>query len=105
MAELPTCGESSERRVVNVSGDIDRGTAPVLEQRLAAGLAGARPVVVDMAEVEFLGVAGLEVLADADSRARAQGTSLHVVRPPRDVGRALSAAGLHHLLRLSPLST
>ncbi len=101
MSELDRCRELADREVVSVAGDIDRGTAPTLERRLAASLSGTRPVVVDLAEVDFLGVAGLEVLADADNAARARGISLHVVRPAHDVGRALDIAGLHHLLRLS----
>jgi anti-sigma B factor antagonist len=68
------------RAVVEVVGEVDSYTAPVLDLclRSRAGRPGVRELVVDLGQVTFLGAAGVEVLADADHRCRRHGARLVV---------------------------
>lgn len=79
--------------VVHVAGEWDDSSAgrvrEFLEQRLAST---AETVVVDLSEVEFLSVAGLELLAHARQVAEDRDTTLRVVDGPVCVDRALRAA-------------
>jgi anti-sigma B factor antagonist len=87
-------------RVVEAAGSIDMLTAPELAGHLAVVLAEGIPVivVVDLRRVDFLGAAGLSVLVEADSRARAQDITLRVVASTHAVCRVLSITGLDQAL-------
>jgi anti-sigma B factor antagonist len=87
-------------RVVEAAGSIDMLTAPELAGHLSVVLAEGIPVVVvvDLRQVDFLGAAGLSVLVEADSRARAQDITLRVVASTHAVCRALSITGLDQSL-------
>jgi anti-anti-sigma factor len=76
---------------VRATGEIDTGTAPMLERALAPRT-GVLPllVVVDLREVTFLGIAGLVVLARTREWARRTGTPLLFVSGGTAVRRALS---------------
>jgi len=66
------------RTVVEVVGRVDTGTAPVLELCLCSQSArrGLRVLVVDLAEVSFLGAAGAAVLTRARRRCERRGVRL-----------------------------
>lgn len=83
-----------------VKGDVDNATAPTLGTQIARqSRSGTHPLTVDMASVTHLGSAGLRVLAEAQQRARQNGTELGLVAPP--------GSPAHHVLMLVglPLST
>jgi anti-anti-sigma factor len=69
-----------DRVVVEVVGEVDSGTAPVLAVCLQSqpGRPGIRELVVDLAGVTFLGTAGIDVLVQADRRCRGRGVRLVV---------------------------
>jgi anti-anti-sigma factor len=74
--------------VLVVSGDIDAGTAPQLSESLEALLnAGARHVVLDLAQVGFMESAGLVVLMSATNRLRRAAGDLRVASPSPPVER------------------
>jgi anti-sigma B factor antagonist len=75
--------------VVEVRGDVDIATAPVLAQRLTEAVTSSCAVVVDLAEVGFMDSTGLGVLVAAFNRAKAAGTTLVLARPQRIVRNAL----------------
>lgn len=81
------------------AGEIDSVTAPVLRLALVSAL---RPhcsrVVVDLAAATFLNSAGLTVLAEVYSLARAEGIDLAVRGGGRAVVRPLQITGLWDLL-------
>lgn len=71
---------SGERTVVEVGGEIDVYTAPVLRERLAAlHEAGARHLIVDLRAVRFMDSTGLGVLVGALKRVRLSSGSLLLV--------------------------
>jgi anti-sigma B factor antagonist len=71
---------SSGRVVLEVVGEVDTFTAPLLEACLHSQLSrpDLRRLVVDMTRVTFLGVAGVSVLARASHRCRGRGPRLVV---------------------------
>jgi anti-sigma B factor antagonist len=87
--------------LITVAGEIDIATAPQLRDRLAALAASGRRLVVDLAQVSFLGAAGLDVLAAAARQARARGGGLGVVSPRPLVRRLFAITGLDRQIWLA----
>ena len=90
-------GSVHGRATVEVDGEVDSYTAPLLRPawtRRSAG-PGLRTLVVDLERVRFLGVAGAAVIARAHARCAAQGAQL-VIRCPEEgiVQRVLQVTGL-----------
>jgi anti-anti-sigma factor len=93
------------RVVVEVVGEVDACTAPVLDACLQsqAGRTGVRELVVFLGQVTFLGAAGVAALAEADRRCRTRGARL-VVRTGgrRAVLRPLQLTGLAGRVAVDP---
>ncbi len=86
-------------RVVQVVGEVDVLTAPVLADCLGACVADGTPlIVVDLRQVGFLAAAGLSVLVAADQHARVRHANVRLVVTTYPVRRVLSATGLDHTL-------
>jgi anti-anti-sigma factor len=87
VAAVPGSGHG--RSTVEVDGEVDSYTAPLLEACLAAqiGRPGLRTLVVDLERARFLGAAGAAVLARAHARCAAQGARLEIRRPERSIVR------------------
>lgn len=80
--------------VLQVSGEVDTLTAPMLSERIATTLPSANLLVLDLSSVTFLGSAGLAALVAAKDEAQQQGRRLTLVCGSRIVTRALEATGL-----------
>jgi anti-anti-sigma factor len=90
-----------ESWVVTVAGDVDLHSAPDLRDRLASlGDTGAKHVVVDLSECEFLDSMGLGVLLGAKKRMARDGRELHVVVTSPDVRRIFEITMLDRVLDL-----
>jgi len=87
--------------IVEVDGDLDVYTSPLLHARLGALAAGHPGLVVDLSGVPLLDASGLGVLVEALSRTRAAGGTLRVAGPSRLV-RLLEIAGLETVLPMYP---
>jgi anti-sigma B factor antagonist len=99
--------DSRGRVVVEVVGELDTYSAPLLELCLHSQAAqpGLRELVVDLQGVTFLGAAGMSVLADANDRCRRRGARLVVGSGGRPtVLRPLQMTGLAQLIALEPTS-
>jgi anti-sigma B factor antagonist len=99
-------GDCPGRVVVEVVGEVDTSTAPLLQLCLdsQAVQRGLRELVVDLEQVTFLGAAGVTVLAQAHRRCRMRGARL-VLRCAHD-GRALrplQLTGLADLVAIDPV--
>lgn len=80
--------------LVKVAGDLDSTTAPRLHELLASRPSSTiKTVILDLSELSFLSVVGLELLAHARMRATARGMAVCIVDGPVCVDRALHAAG------------
>lgn len=83
--------------VLDVSGDVDAFTAPLLRACLRTQLSrpGVRGMVLDLGQVGFLGAAGVSVLVEAARRCRERGLSFRLRAPGRSrLLLALEPAGL-----------
>jgi anti-anti-sigma factor len=90
-----------ESWVVTVVGDVDLHSAPELRDRLASlGDTGAKHIVVDLSECEFLDSMGLGVLLGAKKRMARDGRELHVVVTSPDVRRIFEITMLDRVLDL-----
>ncbi len=80
-----SCGERGVTRrpggitVLEVAGEVDIATAPRLRERLVAEVGRCRPLVLDLRQVDFLGIEGAHVLRDAVLLAGANGVGVALV--------------------------
>jgi anti-anti-sigma factor len=82
-----TRGEDGIRLIVG--GDVDLTTAGRFEQALQRAEQAAGSVVIDLSRVEFFDSTGLQILLDADVRARQNGHRLVVVAGDGEAARVL----------------
>ncbi len=80
--------------VVRVTGDVDAATSGELAKLALPALATAATAVMDLGDVDFLSVDGLELLAQARKRAASLDTDLFLVVDSTPVRRALEVSGL-----------
>lgn len=87
--------------VLAVRGELDLATYPTLEHEIDRVLASAPELVVlDLAELQFMDVAGLRALLRLDQRLRREGRRLAVAAIPAASGRLLTLTGQEQALRL-----
>lgn len=90
-----TSREQGDRTVVEVSGEIDVYTAPVLRERLNDLVGeGHHHLVVDMEKVDFLDSTGLGVLVGGLKRVRSHDGSLHLVCTQEKILKVFRITGL-----------
>jgi anti-sigma B factor antagonist len=93
------------RVVVEVTGEVDDYTAPVLDLCLQsqASRPGVREIVADLRRVTFLGSAGVTALARAERRCRTRGARLRIATGGRrDVLRVLRLSDLAGVVTVDP---
>jgi anti-anti-sigma factor len=83
-----------DTRVVTVGGEIDALTALELATFVAAQLAAAPLVVLDLDRVQFMGSAGLSALLKVNELAIGENRQLRLVCHSRMVNRAIEVTGL-----------
>lgn len=90
--------------VVRLGGDVDMLTVPTLHARLRQALAAANgTVLVDLADVRFLGSNGLRLLLDLQADLTCHNRQLRVVTGgARAVTRPLQITGLDRALHVYP---
>lgn len=81
--------------VVEVHGEVDVYTAPMLRERLIELISGgARSLVVDLSRVDFLDSTGLGVLVGALKRVRSANGDLNVVCTTERIRKIFEITGL-----------
>ena len=70
---------------VRPAGELDIAAAPQLDQTLVSALRGARLVVLDISQLEFLDSCGVHLIAAATSAARSAGRRMITVRGPGQI--------------------
>jgi anti-sigma B factor antagonist len=89
--------------VVHVSGEIDLMTQEDFDQAVRAGLDTPSPVVIlDLAEVTFLGSIGLRVLVQAHAETAGTERVMRIVDGTEIVRRIMEITGLAQVLALYP---
>jgi anti-sigma B factor antagonist len=95
------------RVVVEVTGDVDAYTAPVLDLCLQSQAArpAVREIVADLRRVTTLGAAGVTALARAQRRCRTRGARLMIATGGRrDVLHVLRLTGLADVVTVDPVA-
>ena len=95
------------RVVVEVTGEVDAYTAPVLDLCLQSQAArpAVREIVADLGRVTLLSTAGVTALARAQRRCRARGARLLVATGGRrDLLRVLRPTGLADVVTVDPVA-
>ncbi|OOC04944.1 hypothetical protein B0293_20840 [Amycolatopsis azurea DSM 43854] len=87
--------------VLSVSGDLDTCTAPLLQHNLSQALPAV--TVLDLSRLEFLGVAGLQVLEAAATNAVAERRRIGLVTGSDSVRRIMRLFDLHLRVPVYPL--
>jgi anti-sigma B factor antagonist len=86
-----TIRRQHDATVLALSGELDLASCPRLEHAIDRALeSGARLVVVELEQLEFMDVAGLRSMVRSEQRARGTGTRLVVAGPRAAVTRLLS---------------
>lgn len=91
--------------IVEVGGEIDLVSAPVVDAQLRAAEAlvmSSAPVVLDLTGTAFFGSAGLALLVRHASRCAELGSRFRVVADHPAVLRPLNVTGLGHLVEVVP---
>jgi stage II sporulation protein AA (anti-sigma F factor antagonist) len=97
-----TVTERDTAVIVSIRGEIDMGTAAVLEHALVDAMECGKDVALDMAEVDFIDSAGLRELVLASASLVQQGHRLVVCAMSPTVARVLSLSGVDAVLRGRP---
>ncbi|MCU1395877.1 MAG: Anti-sigma factor antagonist [Ilumatobacteraceae bacterium] len=87
--------------VVIAEGDIDLAGGPVLDAAIVR-VEGSKPVVIDLAAVEFIDSSGLRSLLAASRRAETRHSSVVLRNPSSGVLRLLSITGTADQFTLEP---
>jgi len=84
---------------VELTGELDISSAPVLEEALGR-IEGSEPPLLLLDLLEFMDSTGLRTLVNANQRARSQGRRLAIVRGPEQVDRIFSVTRLDERLEI-----
>ena len=87
--------------IVIVGGDLEFGTAAALRTTLIdLAQRGSNPLVVDLAQLDFIDSTGLSLLVQAKQRIESQGQEFVLRHPTDRVQRVLEISGLADLFTI-----
>jgi anti-anti-sigma factor len=90
---------------LDLTGEVDAATAPLLDARITeAAAAGVGEVVLRCARLEFIDSSGLSVIVANHKRLRDSGRRLVIEAPPVAARRLFEIAGLDRVLNLREAS-
>jgi anti-anti-sigma factor len=98
LAEDAWADDNRPRQVLEVAGEIDMATASAFEAALDQAFAACPHVVVDMANVTFIGSAGVGELMRAIKRHETHSATLFVTNASPAARRVFEICGLEGLL-------
>jgi anti-anti-sigma factor len=94
-----------QRHVLTLSGELDIGSAQILEDTVEeACAAGASELVLDLCAIDFMDSMGLRALLHARRTCQETGCTFHMTPASRPVQRVIAAAGLQESLSLRKAS-
>jgi len=93
---------SNDIHIVGIAGNLDSTTSPEAQKKLDAVLAGARKVVLDFSELDYISSAGLRVLLGAAKQLRASGGTLRMFGLNQSVREVFEISGFSAILAVYP---
>ena len=100
-AQVNSWIELSERGatlVLRIGGELDAATRTAMEPTVAAAIASAGSVLLDLSELTFCDSSGIAMFIDVHKQALANGTGLAIRRPHPAVRRVIEITGLNALI-------
>lgn len=92
---------AEERSRVMLAGELDMAAVEQVEGAVEAQLeAGARELVLDLAQLSFIDSSGVRLLLALDARAAREGWALTLARPAEQVRSILRITGIDESLPL-----
>src|SRR6185437_8279628 len=100
---LDTAGPTSDCAVLQVTGEVDAYTAPMLRERIRElAASGAVHLIADLSQVDFLDSTGLGALVGGLKRLRGDGGSLALVITTPRILRVFQITGLTKAFAVCP---
>ena len=93
---------SNDIHIVAIAGSLDSTTSPEAQKAINAVLAGARKVVLDFSELDYISSAGLRVLLGAAKHLRASGGTLRIFGLNQSVREVFEISGFSTILAVYP---
>jgi anti-sigma B factor antagonist len=88
-----------DQLVITVTGELDVSTAPILQREIdRAAEEPPETLRLDLSALRFMDSTGLQLVLSTDSKTRAKGRKLELVRGPQTVQRLFQVAGLEERL-------
>jgi anti-anti-sigma factor len=89
---------NNDTHIVAIAGSLDSTTSPEAQKSLATVLAGARKVVLDFSQLDYISSAGLRVLLGAAKQLRASGGTLGMFGLNQSVREVFEISGFSSIL-------
>ena len=99
--QIPT-RTSNDIHIVAVSGSLDSTTAPDAQKSLDGVVAGAKKVVLDFSQLDYISSAGLRILLGAAKQLRAKGGTLGMFGLNQSVREVFDISGFSSILPVYP---
>lgn len=94
--------QSNDIHIVGIAGSLDSTTSPEAQKALDQVLAGARKVVLDFSELDYISSAGLRVLLGAAKKLRGSGETLKMFGLNQSVREVFEISGFSTILAVYP---
>ena len=94
MAGNPRPMAATASETIELTGDLDFGTAFDVEMRLEDAIRRSQHLVIDLGGVTFIDSTGLGILVEANQRARRENVTLEILPGPRAVQQVFEVSGL-----------
>ena len=93
---------SNDVHIVAISGSLDSATSPEAQKSLDGVLAGAKKVVLDVSNLDYISSAGLRVLLGVAKKLRASGGALRLFGLNQSVKEVFEISGFSTILSVYP---
>ena len=89
---------SNDTHIVAIAGSLDSTTSPEAQKSLDAVVAGAKKVILDFSQLDYISSAGLRVLLGAAKQLRASGGKLGMFGLNQSVKEVFEISGFATIL-------
>ena len=93
---------NNDIHIVAIAGSMDSTTSPEAQKAIDGVLAGAKKVVLDFSELDYISSAGLRVLLGAAKQLKASGGTLRIFGLNQSVREVFEISGFATILSVFP---
>jgi anti-anti-sigma factor len=93
---------SNDIHIVGIAGSLDSTTSPQAQKSLDGVVAGAKKVLLDFSQLDYISSAGLRVLLGAAKQLRASGGKLGMFGLNQSVREVFEISGFSSILAVYP---